>query len=102
MGGGPICFHRKVAGAAEILAEELDWRPLYDRAVLKQNKVPVAAIAYYDDLYVDHQLAMETAALVNGIRVWTTSEYMHSGLRDDGERIFQRLMAMVKGSLPQF
>ncbi|KAF2291178.1 hypothetical protein GH714_020535 [Hevea brasiliensis] len=50
--------------AAELLAEKKDWPPLYDIAVLKNNKVPVAAAVYYEDLYVNFKLAMETASLI--------------------------------------
>ena len=44
----------------------------------------------------------ETAACIKGLRQWVTSEYMHSGIRDDGARIFEHLLAMVRGSLPLY
>ena len=28
--------------------------------------------------------------------MWTTSEYMHSGVREDGARILKKLMAMAR------
>ena len=46
--------------------------------------------------------AQETAARIRGLRQWVTSEYMHSGIRDDGARIFEHLLAMVRGNLPLY
>jgi len=59
----------------------------------------VAATIYVNDLYVDRAFAMETAALVKGLRPWITNEYEHSGLRADGERVVGRLIDMVKGRI---
>ncbi len=85
--------HREVA---EILAEH-PWPRLYDADRLARNEVPVAATVYHDDVYVDRVFAEETARGVRGLRPWITNEYAHSGLRADGERIFGRLMDMVRG-----
>ncbi len=45
-------------------------------------------------------LLQETAAHIRGIRQWVTNEYAHSGIRDDGARIFEQLLAMARGSIP--
>lgn len=42
----------------------------------------------------------ETAKHIRGIRQWVTNEYAHSGIRDDGARIFEQLLAMARGSIP--
>ncbi|KAL4586107.1 hypothetical protein LXL04_010738 [Taraxacum kok-saghyz] len=68
--------------AANLLAEKKDWPPLYNKTALNNNKVPVAAAVYYEDMFVNFKLAMETAKEIAGIRLWVTNEYMHSGLRD--------------------
>ena len=34
----------------------------------------------------------ECKPLLSGSRVWVTSEYMHSGVREDGARILKKLM----------
>ena len=52
--------------------------------------------------YVDFDLATKTAAEIQGIRQFVTNEYMHSGIRDDGGRIFDTLLAMARGSIPLF
>ncbi|PON91153.1 Peptidase [Trema orientale] len=79
---------KKLKDAADILAEKKDWPPLYDIASLNNNKVPVAAAVYYDDMNVIFKQAMETAPQIAGIRLFITSEYLHSGLDDPGSRSF--------------
>ena len=32
-------------------------------------------------------------------KIWLTNEHQHSGLRDDGEGVFERLLAMACGEL---
>ncbi|KAG7028582.1 Proline iminopeptidase [Cucurbita argyrosperma subsp. argyrosperma] len=88
--------------AANILAEKEDWPPLYDIAALKNNKVPVAAAVYYEDMYVNFKLAMETASQIAGIRLWVTNEFMHSGLRDGGPQVLDHLMGLLNGKKPLF
>ncbi|KAH0467620.1 hypothetical protein IEQ34_002653 [Dendrobium chrysotoxum] len=88
--------------AAHLLAEKDDWPPLYDVKVLNNNKVPVAAAVYFEDMYVNFHLAMETASEICGIRLWVTNEYMHSGLRDSGSQVFDQLMGMLQGKKPWF
>jgi pimeloyl-ACP methyl ester carboxylesterase len=85
--------------AADILARKTEWPMLYDRQVLKQNKVPVAAAVYYDDMYVPREFSEETAAIVPNIRLWHTNEYEHNGLRADGEKVLGKLIAMVRGEV---
>lgn len=84
--------------AADLLAAKDDWKPLYDPAQLAANSVPMAAAVYKDDIYVDHDLSMETAAAVRGLRAWVTDEFHHDGIADDGEGIFLRLLGMVRAT----
>lgn len=65
-------------------------------------QVPVAAAVYYEDMYVNFKLAMDTASQIANIRLWITNEYMHSGLRDSGSQVFDQLMGMLKGKKPLF
>ncbi|MFC4951216.1 alpha/beta fold hydrolase [Pseudonocardia sp. GCM10023141] len=82
--------------AANLLAEH-EWPRLYDADVLGGNEVPSAAAIYAEDLYVEHAFSVETAAAVRGLRGWVTNEYEHNGLRADGGRILDRLIAMARG-----
>jgi pimeloyl-ACP methyl ester carboxylesterase len=87
---------RPHAEVAELLAQH-QWPRLYDAAALARNQVPAAATIYVDDIYVERTFAEETAALVRGLRPWITNEYVHNGLRADGERVVGRLIDLVKG-----
>ncbi|KAD7477085.1 hypothetical protein E3N88_00221 [Mikania micrantha] len=88
--------------AANLLAEKTDWPPLYNKTTLNKNKVPVAAAVYYEDMFVNVNLAMETAAEIAGIRLWVTNEYMHSGLRDGAGHVLDHLMGLLNGKKPLF
>ncbi len=88
---------RPLRGAAELLAGKGDWPALYDPAALERNRVPVAAVAYADDLYVPLAFAQETAARVPNVRLWVTNEFEHDGLRSEGERVFARLQELRVG-----
>ena len=37
---------------------------------------------------------------INGLRIWATNEYKHSGIRDDGARILDRLLGMARDMIP--
>ncbi|MBG0828700.1 alpha/beta fold hydrolase [Planomonospora sp. ID67723] len=89
-----IAALRPFRGAAEILAAA-DWPALYDPVRLAANRVPVAAAVYYDDMYVDERLSMETARAVGGVRAWVTNEWEHDGVRVSGGRVLARLMDMA-------
>ncbi|XP_024358296.1 uncharacterized protein [Physcomitrium patens] len=91
---------RPLKEAANIIAEASDWPPLYNKKQLNENKVPVAAAVYYEDLYVNVTLSEETAAQIQDIRLWVTNEYLHSGIREDGPRILDQLFGMLKGKYP--
>ena len=80
--------------AAQILAEH-QWPRLYDADVLRHNSVPVAASVYTNDVYVDRDFALETAATIRGLKVWETAELEHNGLRADGERVFGTLYDLL-------
>jgi len=82
---------------AQQLAEYSDWPTLYDAGVLKKNTVPCVGTIYHGDLYVDRVMAEQTAKTIRGCKYWLTNEYEHDGLRQDGEVVLDRLLAMLKG-----
>lgn len=90
---GGLHGHRE---AANILAEH-PWPAMFDAARLRDNDVPVAATIYSNDLYVERDFAVETAASIRGLRAWETNEFEHNGLRADGERVLGRLIDLVRG-----
>jgi hypothetical protein len=92
---------------SEALAEKSDWLPLFDEtnmrtALVQKKKTSAAAACYYDDMYVDFECAMrltQRGCPMEGVKVWVTNEYQHSGLRDDGANIINKLAAMSKNRL---
>ena len=86
-----------LAELAHVLAARTQgWGALYDEAQLSRNTVPVAAAVYTDDIYVDREISLATAAAVQDLQVWETADFHHDGIADDGEGIFARLLAMVR------
>ncbi|GAA3291305.1 alpha/beta fold hydrolase [Dactylosporangium vinaceum] len=85
--------------AADLLAARPHWPRLYDPAALAANEVPVAAAVYYDDMYVDRELSLETAGRIAGARVWVTNEHEHDALRVSSGAVLDRLIAMVRGEV---
>lgn len=66
---------------------------LYDHERLAVNEVPIEAAVYYDDMFVDAQLSLDTASRVQGLHAWVTNEYEHDGVRmgDVVEKLFTAL-----------
>ena len=91
---------RPLAEAAHLLADMDGWPPLYDAARLRENEVPVAAAIYANDMYIERAFSEQTARAIRGAKVWLTSEYEHNGLRADGTRILDRLLALARGGVP--
>ncbi|WP_144206785.1 alpha/beta fold hydrolase [Shewanella donghaensis] len=87
---------KPLKAVAEIIAAKSDWNNLYDVDVLLQNKVPVTAAIYSEDMYVDMNYSLETAQLVDNLTYWITSEYEHNGIRIDGEHILDRLISLSR------
>ncbi|MGC0418708.1 alpha/beta fold hydrolase [Embleya sp. AB8] len=85
--------------AADLLARHDDWPVLYDVERLRSNPVPVAAAVYFDDMYVDADLSLETAREVANVRAWVTNEWEHDGSNASGGAVLDRLMDMVAGKL---
>jgi pimeloyl-ACP methyl ester carboxylesterase len=112
-GGGPFRFYgemifpwffeedpalRPLRDCAEALAAYDGWPALYDPERLAANTVPVAAAVYHDDMYVDREHSLRTAAAIRGLRPWVTNEYAHDGLSADA-KVLDRLIGMVRGDV---
>ncbi|WP_203827091.1 alpha/beta fold hydrolase [Actinoplanes palleronii] len=93
-----IAALRPFAGAADLLAATVDWPPLYDRDRLADNRVPVFAAVYPDDVYVPAELSLWTAAEVGNLRAWVADGYQHDALRTDGPAVLGHLMGMAARS----
>jgi proline iminopeptidase len=86
---------RPFAAGVNALARRGHHSTLYDAARLAETAVPVAAIVYHDDLYVDAGLSLATAGQVGNLEHWVTNEFEHDGIRQSGN-VFKRLVEMVK------
>jgi pimeloyl-ACP methyl ester carboxylesterase len=91
---------RPLRGVARALSRKTDWPALYCADTLNKNAVPVACASYVEDAFVDWDLAGATAREIRGARVWSTSEYMHSGVREDGAKILQKLLELARDEDP--
>ena len=94
---------------AHSLADKSDWPNLYNSENMKKALAidgsgvsKAAAAVYYDDMYVDFDAVMKVTKRGNPLencKVWISNEYQHSGLRDDGAMIFNKLLGMAKGEV---
>lgn len=50
--------------------------------------------------YVDFDLSKRTGDGIVGARVWVTNEFLHSGVREDGPRVFKTLLGMARDEDP--
>jgi len=88
---------RKIKEAADIVAQISDWPALYDVSVLNANTVPAAAATYYEDMFVDFNLAQETAGRIKGLRQYITNEFLHDGIRENGPELLEKLLNLCRG-----
>ncbi|MDR1806919.1 MAG: alpha/beta hydrolase [Propionibacteriaceae bacterium] len=95
----PWMFHdvyelRPFKQAVELMMRQVEWPLLYDPARLAANEVPVEAAVYFDDLYVDSGLQLETLQGLGNSHAWVTNEYEHDGLRTGD--VFARLHSLLQ------
>ena len=83
-----------LAGAADLLASDTDWPPVYAPEVLARNTVPVAAAVYYDDMFVPRELSLDTAELM-GARPYITNAFQHDGSAYSGGRVLSHLLDLI-------
>ena len=85
---------RKLKTVAETLARTSDWPALYNEAQLAKNKVPVYAAAYYDDMYVDFDLSMDTASRIQGCKTFVTNAMYHDAIRSKMDEVVRGVWAL--------
>lgn len=84
---------RPFAGAVNELARRGTFSELYNVDRLAANEVPVAAAVYFDDMFVDAGLQLDTAAAVGNVHAWVTNEFEHDGIGDD--KVFAYLRSTI-------
>ena len=85
---------RGFAPAVHALAERREWSPILDPDRLAANEVPVAAAVYYDDMFVDSGLQLDTLKGLGNAQAWVTNEFEHDGIGSG--RVLTRLREMVR------
>ncbi|HIZ46167.1 MAG TPA: alpha/beta hydrolase [Candidatus Olsenella pullistercoris] len=82
------------SGAMDVLMRDTSFGRLYDEAQLAANETPLTAAVYFDDLYVDSGLQLDTLARVGASHAWVTNEFEHDGLH--GDRVFKHLLELAR------
>ena len=85
---------RPLKETADIVARISDWPDLYDEAQLAKNEVPIYAATFLDDLYVDFELAMETASKIKGCRTFITNTMYHNAIGAKSDEIVKELFSL--------
>ncbi len=85
---------RGFAPAVHALASRSSWSRLYDPERLATNEVPVAAAVYYDDMYVDAHLQLDTLSRLGSAQAWVTNELEHDGIGSG--RVLTHLRELVR------
>ncbi|KAK6442893.1 hypothetical protein LTR95_000908 [Oleoguttula sp. CCFEE 5521] len=85
---------RKVSRVAERVAQYDDWSELFDEEQLAKNEVPIYAAAYQEDMYVDYELSMQTAAKIKGCKVFSTNVLYHDAVRSRVEEVMKGVFGL--------
>ena len=86
---------RPLREVAELIAAHAPWPPLYDIDRLRANPVPVVGTVYWNDVYVERTLALETAGMVGNCEVWITNEHEHAAYRFASRAVAERIFALL-------
>ena len=87
--------------AMDVLMEDTHFGTIYDADQLARNEVPLQAAVYFDDMYVDSGLQLDTLSRVGRSHYWTTNEFEHDGVH--GSTVFRHLFteALNRGDLAE-
>ena len=83
----------------DVLMGDTEFDRIYDPARLAENEVPLQAAVYFDVLYVDSGLQLNTLSHVGNAHAWVTNELEHDGLH--GDKVLKHLYneALNRGDL---
>lgn len=83
-----------------LMMSDTHWGTIYDAAQLAANEVPLRCAVYFDDMYVDSSLQLDTLSRVGNSHAWVTNRYEHDGARASAD-VFAHLYqeAMDHGDL---
>ena len=85
---------RSLEETADIVAKMDDWPDLYDEAQLAKNEVPVYSASFYEDMYVDFQLAQQTASKIRNCKHFITNVMYHNAIQAKSDEILKQLFKL--------
>lgn len=90
---------RPFRAAMDVLMGDTHFGTIYDTEQLARNEVPLQSAVYFDDMYVDSGLQLDTLSRIGRSHYWVTNEFEHDGLH--GDTVFLRLYgeALDRGDL---
>ncbi|MDM8302080.1 alpha/beta fold hydrolase [Collinsella tanakaei] len=77
--------------AVHMLMEDIEFDQVYDPIRLAANEVPLHAAVYFDDMYVDAGLQLDTLSRIGNAHPWVTNGFEHDGVH--GDAVFRHLYA---------
>ena len=85
---------RSLREVADILAQTDHWPDLYDEHQLINNDIPIYSATFVHDLYVNFDLAQETAMKIGKCKTFVTNILYHDGLGRKSDEVVKRLFAL--------
>ncbi|MBT1176240.1 alpha/beta fold hydrolase [Bifidobacterium callimiconis] len=84
----------------DVLMEDTRFGRIYDVDQLARNEVPLQAAVYFDDMYVDSSMQLDTLSRIGRSHAWVTNEFEHDGVHH-GTTVFRHLYeeALNRGDL---
>ncbi len=80
--------------AVDILMQDTEWGTIYNIERLESNDVPLQCAVYFDDMYVDSTLQLDTLSHVGASNAWVTNQFEHDGVRSG--KVFSHLFDEAK------
>ncbi|TPF97298.1 proline iminopeptidase [Bifidobacterium sp. UTCIF-39] len=86
--------------AVDVLMQDTHFGRIYDADQLARNEVPLQAAVYFDDMYVDSGMQLDTLSRIGNAHAWVTNEFEHDGVHH-GTTVFRHLYeeALYRGDL---
>lgn len=80
--------------AVDLMMESNEWGKIYDAEQLQHNTVPLQAAVYFDDMYVDSGIQLDTLSHVTSSHYWVTNDFEHDGVH--GPKVFPHLLELAR------
>ncbi|PCJ62018.1 MAG: hypothetical protein COA79_04855 [Planctomycetota bacterium] len=80
---------------AETIAQKSDWNNLYDLNKINNNTVPIEAMVYKTDYYVNYEFSLETLKNTGNAKSWIHDTWQHDSLRTQGGNIIPKLLKRI-------